>query len=488
VQTFSLDITTPLATLLPDLAEDAIRKAGGRKHVGERQQAIVSLLLTSYEGRRKHSRYPHSTSFPRDELARRLRASKNGAIIPKLLQPFFQFEAGNRGYSKSGGETKAYTLHPHVVDAIAKVLYCNSPLGLVGTDEAGASKAVAIGELPANGVPEELTDKLFLPSIISIASDTLDKTRRWINSAIADCGTSAPLDIEKPSGTTLADAYRQLRKIERWHGTAGGIPNFYTEQTHGRLGPATDSHIVSMPRILRQLLLQDSGLTDYDIRSCNWSLYLSRARSLNIETKLAEGYLAAKDDVHAMLAGITGHSNMDDWKAVLLSWLTGASLSGSSRTTAGRLTGSDAMQKVAANSSLSGLYKELRAGMREIVSRVERRRSKTTGVATMNAVGKACVLKGDTSDFGRMCAHELAGLEQFAIREMCAQAVGVQAIIYDGLLAQPQAVAPLIERVRLASIERLGFPLTLELKATELSAREPYTPAPEPYSSDPWDF
>jgi len=389
------------------------------------------------------------------------------------LAPFFDFDLENRSYSKAFSETKSYTLRPQVAAALDQVMQSRSPLVIVATDAKGNTSPVTVEELPANGIPQELGSSLFLPSVIPIASGTLHKAREWIQNAVADYGEAAPLDAEKGTGTTLADAYRQLSKIERWHDALGGIPNFYTEQAHGRLGPANDCHVIALPRILRQLVLQDSGLVDHDIKSCNWSLYLSRAQSLNLETVKAENYAAAKNDWHSRLQWLTGRGSKDAWKSVLLSWLTGASLASSRSTAAGKLVGCESRRRVANDPILRGLHREVTAGMKQIITNSRKAETEVTA----NAVGKVFRMQGEASDFGRACAHELTGLESFAIRSMCEGVQGLAAIVYDGWLSEPVSnVAGLVAKVRQHSIEQLGFPLEIELKVSQITAPAPYSP------------
>lgn len=63
----------------------------------------------------------------------------------------------------------------------------------------------------------------------------------------------------------------------------------------------------------------------------------------------------------------------------------------------------------------------------------------------------------------------MTGYEQFAIREMCKQVVGLQAIIYDGFIAPAQAVEPLEERVRRRSTQALGITLDVRIKTHDVS-------------------
>jgi hypothetical protein len=111
--------------------------------------------------------------------------------------------------------------------------------------------------------------------------------------------------------------------------------------------------------------------------------------------------------------------------------------------------------------------------MKRVVREVLRVETDGTETVFLNAVGKPLQLNRSASDFGRLCSHTLTGYEQFAIREMCGQVVGLQAIIYDGFLAPAQPVAPLEEQVRRRSKEALGVTLDLRLKITDVSQRIP---------------
>jgi hypothetical protein len=170
-----------------------------------------------------------------------------------------------------------------------------------------------------------------------------------------------------------------------------------------------------------------------------------------------------------MWAHSTGHHNAGAFKAVAASWLTGGTLSPSTKTESGRRLGFSAMQALGGQPATRALFNEIQHGMKRIVREVLKVETDGTERVFLNAVGKSLQLNPTASNFGRLCSHALTGYEQFAIREMCGQVVGLQAIIYDGFLAPAQPVAPLAERVRARSKEVLGVSLDVRLKAKDLA-------------------
>jgi hypothetical protein len=107
--------------------------------------------------------------------------------------------------------------------------------------------------------------------------------------------------------------------------------------------------------------------------------------------------------------------------------------------------------------------------MKRIVRDVLRMETDGIEKVFINAVGKRLRPNRGASDFGRLCSHALTGYEQFAIREMCGQVVGLQAIIYDGFIAPAQPLVHLEERVRARSKEVLNVALDVRLKTKDLA-------------------
>jgi hypothetical protein len=157
-------------------------------------------------------------------------------------------------------------------------------------------------------------------------------------------------------------------------------------------------------------------------------------------------------------------------------------MSASPRATGGRLLGSEAIRRLQEDPQATTLYREITSSLKRILKDASWTHSDGSESVGVNAVGRALVLRRNRSDFGRICSHMLTGFEQFAIRTMCAQAVGVVAVIYDGFIAPSQPTERLKDAVRRASESRLGFALDVRLKAQALSAQI------EDPSRAPWDF
>jgi hypothetical protein len=342
----------------------------------------------------------------------------------------------------------------------------NEPLPVLVYDENGTE--TSLDTLLNNGLPRAFANRFALPSVLRVPLSQIDRAIGRVTGWIEKFGDTMHLDPAKRDGMTLGEAQRILYTARKWTVSLGGLPNLYKEQSHGRLGP-TCFHLITMPSPLRRLLYEGSAMVDYDLTSCFWSIFQSLGRALSFGTPTVDDYVGSKAEWHHMWAHSTGHRNGGDFKAVAASWLTGGTLSASTKTESGRRLGSSAMQALGGQPATKALYNEIQHGMKRIVREVLRVETDGTEKVFLNAVGKPLQLKPSASDFGRLCSHALTGYEQFAIREMCGQVVGLQAIIYDGFLAPAQPVAPLEEQVRTRSKEVLGVALDVRLKAKDLA-------------------
>ena len=474
----ALDTRTALIAHLPELQLECLRSFG-RKHVHQRQRFLSELLGSSYERRRPHSLDRNADSFDRDYLVQGLRASPSGRVYTQLLEPFYDFPAGNYGYSKDRGSTKAYRLRPRAVSALKTVYRSDEPIPVVVYDDHG--NEMGIEGLRRNGLPESIAHKLVVPSVLPLKLSQIDHASGRVAGWIDRFGETMFLDPTKPQSTTLGEAERILHTARKWVVSLGGLPNLYQEQSHGRLGPH-GFHLIMMPSRLRHLLYEGSGMIDYDLSSCFWSIFQSLGRSLSFPTPTVDEYVLWKADWHSLWAAVTGHRNAADFKSVTTSWLTGGCLSASPRTASGQRLGVTAMQALSRDESARALYNEVQQGMKRVVR--EGLEAETCGdeKVYVNAVGKRLALLKRPADFGRLCSHALTGYEQFAVQAMCTEVDSLQAIIYDGFIAPPQPVEPLEQQVRRRSQETLGVALEVRLKAQSLS-----DPIPE-LERDPGDF
>lgn len=454
-----LDTLSAFAERLPDLQLDALRQHG-RKYPEHRQRALAHLIDLSYERRRPHQTVPEADSFDRDFLTTFLRADAKARGYQRLLRPFYDFDASNRGYSRDQRLTKAYRLKSHVLEVADSVHAGDLHLEVLCGDGS------RLTQIPPSGLSDPAGPLKYLPPTLSVSTDDVEAAIARVEQWAAACGWTALLDPNKQRGPDLKQTLRILRVCRQWtRSTLQGIPNFYVVQSHGRLGPS-GFHVIGLSNLLRRLLFERSQLSDFDIRSCLHAIFVSLGRAIGFSTTLTEDYLENKDKHHSHWSRVTGHRRATDFKSVALSFLNDGRLT--PFTTTGRMIGIDGVRRLSEDPFMAGLRREAQAGMKRVI---EEARWTTEGRSRQltNAVGASLVEPGRRLKFGQMCAHILFGYEQFAIREMCAIAQGVEAVIYDGFIAQPQPTEPLEEHVRSTSRRDLGFPLDLHLKQQPLS-------------------
>jgi hypothetical protein len=285
------------------------------------------------------------------------------------------------------------------------------------------------------------------PISVAQADRALCRVQSWIDGLDGD--TDYPLQ-----GTlTLGRLLSKLRIVRAWAASLGGLPNFYAVSGGGRLYPTTQFHMVNLPQIARRLLLEGTGLKDFDIKSCHWSIFTSLARHLGITTHAVDSYLTAKAHHHSRWSTAAGLSS-EDMKAVAISLLTGGTL---------WQLGNGARQARRARNALASdpLFREMRdevtAGMVEVMKHA----------ADTNAVGLP--FPKDATKAQRH-SHVLTGYEQLAVRTMCSRAPGLQAILYDGWLSPEVDPAPLLAAVRAGSQLQCGIELDLRLDIEDVSA------------------
>ena len=430
-----------------------------RKHVEHRQRFLCDLLSISYERRHVHQTEPDACSFSRDFLRKGLRVSASKALIPKYLGGLYSFEQENRGYSRDAGLTKAYRLHEPVRAMLDEVYSGRDPLPIEGEQIPTASE---------NGLPAQVaTEGIFVPAHLPVTEAHLgaaeEQIRRWMGLH----NHHGLLDPKKTAGMTLQGALQVVRGCKMWWRSFGGFPNLYRLQSHGRLGPRGGTvHVITLPRKIRHLILHRSGLADFDLISCHWSILQSLSRSVGLGTPWIDAYLHRKEDWHAEWADRTGRSP-GDFKSITTSWLTGGVLSSSPRTAGARTVGRAAMEFLQADLQAQELHQETIQTLGRVIPEVTEMVRDGRRTVTVNAVGQARETQG--LSMGKVISHILTGFEQFAIRAACRSATGLQAIIYDGFIAAPQAVAPMEAAIREESARRLGLTLNLRLKRAPFS-------------------
>lgn len=473
-----LDLAQEFAERLPELRIPAL-KAKSRKFAHYRQEALTDLLRTSYERRWPHQYTSGATSFSRDFLVKKLKTARNR--YKDFIRPFWVFPDDEPWRYRYYAWTRPYRLKEHVRETLQGVYESDGDIECrwVHPDDPEGTEVPQTP--PQNGMPTELHGDLFIPAILPLSEEAIgraiNRIQGWIRTVRRP---HHPLDEFKPSGRTYQDALQILLGFQRHIHALGGLPNIYTLQANGRLGPVPGcSHLIPIPNRLRQLIYEGSGMKDFDIKSCYWSIVRSLASGLGIDIFHIQHYPERKNDYHARWAAQTGHPNSRHFKAVTLSWLTGGTLSPHSNTRNVQLLGKGTMESLAADWVAREFYAEVRSVMKKILA------AELEGGAEVfrNAAGATRRIPSHgTRRFSKMSAHLLTGYEQFAIRTVCREVQDLQVIIYDGFIAPDQPTGPLEELIRTRSEEELGLSLDLELQVSDLS--EP-VPDPEP---DPWDF
>jgi hypothetical protein len=453
-----LDTTWALVARIPALRDDQIRAIGGPKHVAQRQQFLAEKIEHAATGKQQHKREPDAISVSQAEWTKGLGVAPSN--YKKLLRPFFEFPESNRGYSQRWRRTKAYRLRPLVRRKAQEVFAGRQPLAILCRD---TEELVDPRSIPTNGLPESLGLPFSIPSVFPLTIEQVDSAIATVEQRREQRGPDAPLNPAKPKRLTLDNGLAFLRIVRMWTVSLGGLPNFLSLQSHGRLGPADGKspHIITLPSTLRRLLLRSSGLVDFDLRACFWSLFVSLGPALGFTVDCANDYLADRERWHRDLAEVAG-CHTAAIKTTLLSWLTGAPLSSSPLTSMFETLGRPGAESLCRNIDARALYDEARAGVAAMIECAPQFTDRGH-VFVSNGVGLPLLRAAPR---GELASHLFTGYEQLAIRALCSSVTDLRALIYDGFIAPPQDTTRLEEHARQETERQLGFPLAVRLKAT----------------------
>ena len=448
-----------ITSSIPAVRRDRLSSLS-RKHVEPRQKFLCDLLAISYERRHPHRSEPRADSFSREFLLKGLRVSARRNVTATYLRDLYSFEEQNRGYNREAGLTKAYRLRDSVRAVLDEVYSSPDPLPIEGESVPSALE---------NGFPAAVArDGLFVPAHVPIAESDLREAEDRIRGWMEPDNHEGLLDPHRTGELTLRDALQVIRACRMWHRSFGGFPNLYRLQSHGRLGPRGGTvHLITIPRTIRHLILHRSGLEDFDLVSCHWSILQSLARAAGLETPWVDAYLRHKEEWHRFWAEGTA-LYPGDLKAITSSWLTGGVLSASPRVSGTRTVGRWVMEFLQKDHRSQSLYQETRETLSQVIPQVMQSIREGSHTVAVNAVGQALVIDGASQ--GRLYSHALTGFEQFAIRACCRRVRDPQAVVYDGFIAPPQEVGPLEESIREESSGHLGFTLDLRIKRKSFSS------------------
>ena len=430
-----------------------------RKYVGHRQRFLCDLLSISYERRHVHEVDPEADAFSRASLLKGLRVSATKEVIPTYLRDLYPFEESNRGYDRDAGLTKAYRMRDSVRMVLDEVYSTRDSLPVEGQEVFTKSE---------NGLPSEMAGQdLFVPAHLPVSEEDLVATEDRIRGWMEPDNHQGLLDPHKSGGMTLQGALQIIRSCRMWQRSYGGFPNLYRLQSYGRLGPRGGSiHVITLPRTIRQLVFHHSGLEDFDLVSCHWSILTSLARAMGLKTPWIDAYRENKEEWHRSWAGATC-LYPSDLKPITSSWLTGGVLSSSPHTAGVRAVGREMMTYLQKDHRAQALYKETRDTLGRVIPQVTEYVRDGGRTVVVNAVGQARETQGLSRR--KVFSHVLTGFEQFAIRTACQRVRDLQAVVYDGFIAPPQDVVPLQAAIREESSKRLGLTLRLQLKRKPFS-------------------
>lgn len=476
----ALDTLSELLVCIPRLSLDYLQAAGGRKKglARDRQRALMEILWTAYRGDRPHATTPGAVSFTKEYLVEKLHVARKGNRERHLLRPFLAFPDGKKGYSRTSGITRPYGLHPHIRAALDHVVSGNARFPVYDLD---TGMEVHASSIPANGIPSTVAPGVSVPSILPIPEVRVDRAVERFVGWLDNVDVDHPLDPRKPRGRTMADGLRVLRGCRMWIRSLGGLPNFYAEQNNGRLGPVTPTgiHMIQIPRLLRSMLYEGSGMRDYDISRCHLSTFRCLAERFDFDAELVNDYVENRDNWHTRWCRSTQYQgDPNDFKPVVLSFLTGGQLSQSPDTANAQLLSPRVVAELQRDKYAVGLRDEIQSGMRRAVIAAASLPDGNGIVRVQNAIGKTLTLTdsefgGHGNGWGRAASHLLTGFEQYAIRHVCKYVHNLQAIIYDGFIAPEQDIAQL--NAHLADLDTgfMGLRLNLTLSSTDLSAPVP---------------
>jgi len=474
-----LDTTAALVEKIPSLHIDAIRDRAGRKFAPVRQAYLAELIELGYSRRRRHKTQSAAFSVSAVELIEGLHAPSE--TYPAIIAPILEFPPGKQGFSIEQRQTKPYRLRPEVETAAHEVFTGCSALPVVCRD---TGREVMPEQLPTNGLPADLALPFTVPSILPLRVSDVDRAIDRVREWIAQTGNDyALLNREKGDDSmTLADAVRRLYIVRQWVQSLGGLPNFYTLQQTGRLGPTeATAHVLTLPSTLRRLLLARSGLCDFDVKACHWSILSAVGHALGFPTEHMDDYLAHRDEWHGHLANVTGCRYESRIKRVLLSLLNGGTLSSSPMTENAKALGVFGMQRLSADERTQCLYREVRHGLKALLKACQRATVNGERLP-VNALGltlepaegsRKSVEKSARPSFQQECAHVLVGIEQVAIRAMAEKVTGLQALCYDGWISPPQDTRPLEDHARDVTTRVLGYPVSVSLTVEPFSTLVP---------------
>lgn len=401
-----LDLTPALAGRLPDLRLESLKRLS-RKFAPVRQRFLAMLLTLSFERHNPHRLRDEADSFSRDFLASGLRCDRDARSYQRFLAPFWRFDERNYGYSRDDGTTKAYWLKDGIRETVRGVYLSDEPAGLIEVAEAH------------DRLPEGCN--FTIPAVVPIPVTDVDRTIGRLEHWARTCGPTMPIHPERR--TTVSKALLLAYACRKYATCLGGMPNRYREQSHGRLGPV-GFHLIMLPSRPRHLLFEGRQLTDYDLAQCHWRVFRDLCRAVGYSTPLVESYIEDRGQWHGHWRSVTAIP-AHQFKQVATSLLAGAGLSQSSKSENYARFGATGNAAFVRDERTQEFNREIANGLKRVIKECQVWTSDGGRKVAVNAVGAGLRPDGVPGDYRRLCSHLLTGYEQWAIRLLCAHALGL---------------------------------------------------------------
>jgi len=415
------------------------------KRKKKKERFLLGLVMKSLLGTNRHKNRGHlQDSFTCEKLTRGL-----GRYYKKYMTPLYEFSEGNRDYSCTDHYTKAYKLRPEVRGRARSALRKYDGSGTV-VDEKG--NPIFKYRRPKNGNKCRKSE-IKVPALIPIDLDTLNRTIESLEAIDPKEGASGNA---KPSVTEDID---RLCDSRRWVRVTGGVPNFYQDQTTGRLGRLGQFHIIGMSKTQRMLLMRTKDWYDFDFKNCHYAIFRSLCSHHGFQTPCIDDYLDDHRDRLADLLWPTCQIPHAATKKTFLSFLNGAPFAPHHSNTATRNLGYSVVEILKEDPWSGNFIEEIRKGRDLILDEFPR----VQGVTT-NVVGKGTTASKKKSRL----SHVLVGYERWALETVCRDFPDTQCLIYDGWISPDRDVKKLEESIVDRSMTEFGFPMELKIKKEKI--------------------
>ncbi len=449
VQLDDIDFTRTIVEAIPKVRiEDNVEFKWSKKKK-EKTRFLAGLVIRSINGTSRHKDGGNDQdSFSAIELKRGL-----GKDYKKFLKPLYRFIDENLGYSSTGHSTKMYGLRASVRKRARSALRNYDGSERVVDDK---GKEIFKHKWPKNGNQCKKSE-IKVPALIPIDLDTLNETiesLEEVEQKERDSGNARP---------SITDDIDRLCNIRRWVRAAGGVPNFYKEESTGRLGSLGQFHIIRISNLRRMLLFRTKGWCDFDFRNCHYAIFRSLCSHHGLQTPCVDEFLEDHRTKLMELLWSTRKIPPSDTKKTFLAFLYGAGLVPHHSTTVTKNFGYAVVEVLRGEPWFGDFVKEIKTG-RDLILDDPRVQKHTSKSVTTNIVGKGTT----ESKKGSRFSHILIGYERWCLETVCRDFEDTKCLIYYGWISPDRDVKELEQSIVERSTAEFGFPIDLKIKTDRI--------------------